>query len=101
MNKSSQSICNVCGEERKIRYREFSPHAWTALVHWGEINASVIGQAMCNGCYNEFRDQLIDRSDEVAALAKEVTAQPNFPTLPDLPAILGGHSSSSGAQIAS
>lgn len=100
MNKSSQSLCNVCGEERKIRYREFSPHAWTALVHWGEIRAETIGQPMCNGCYGEFRDQLMDRGEEVAALAKEVS---NYPSLSELPALLSGlrNSGNSGAQIAS
>jgi hypothetical protein len=101
VNKASQSICIVCGEERKIRYREFSPHAWTALVHWGELDASVIGQPMCNGCYNEFRDQLMDRGEEVAALAKEVSSQPNFPSLPELPSYLGAHASQNSAQIAS
>jgi hypothetical protein len=65
MNFSVQTRCAICDEERKIRHREFSPHAWTALTVWGEVQSSQTGQAMCNGCYSDFRDLLIERSNEV------------------------------------
>jgi hypothetical protein len=69
MSKAIHAVCTVCCEERKSRYREFSPHAWTALISWGEIDHPMVGQAMCDDCYTEFRDLLIERTDEVAALA--------------------------------
>jgi len=65
MNMSAQTRCAICDEERKIRHREFSPHAWTALAVWGEVQSVQSGQAMCNGCYSDFRDLLIERSNEV------------------------------------
>ncbi len=65
MNISAQTRCAICDEERKIRHREFSPHAWTALTVWGEVQSVQTGQVMCNGCYSDFRDLLIERSGEV------------------------------------
>src|SRR5881628_3636872 len=65
MSMSAQTRCAICDEERKTRHREFSPHAWTALTVWGEVQSSQNGQAMCNSCYSDFRDLLIERSNEV------------------------------------
>ena len=69
MNKSDLTRCTVCCEERKSRYREFSPHAWTALSVWGEVQSSEKNQTMCNPCYAEFRDLLIERASEVELYA--------------------------------
>ncbi|RYZ58563.1 MAG: hypothetical protein EOP07_06635 [Proteobacteria bacterium] len=69
MNNSAQNRCAVCDEERKIARREFSPHAWTALTVWGEVQSAQSGQAMCNSCYSDFRDLLIERSNEVELYA--------------------------------
>ena len=66
---STQTRCIVCDEERKLRYREFSPHAWTALTVWGEVEPTQYGQAMCNACYSDFRDLLIERANEVELYA--------------------------------
>lgn len=86
MNRSVRSNCSVCSEDRKSRYREFSPHAWTALVSWGEVGTPNIGQAMCDGCYAEFRDLLIERADEVTLIAQQTPTSPAFPSLHEIPA---------------
>ncbi len=86
MNRSVHTNCSVCSEDRKSRYREFSSHAWTALVSWGELGGPMIGQAMCDGCYAEFRDLLIERADEVTALAEQVAQNPAFPNIHEMPA---------------
>lgn len=68
MSQSAQNCCSVCHEERKVRQRDFSAHAWTALTVWGEVSGAK-EQQMCNACYSDFRDQLIDRHDEVELYA--------------------------------
>jgi|GEM_PF-3070640 hypothetical protein len=99
MSKAIHAVCTVCCEDRKSRYREFSPHAWTALLNWGEIDNPMIGQAMCDDCYTEFRDLLIERSDEVAALAEHVEA---FGSVHDMsPYRPSGDKKVASAQIAS
>lgn len=65
MSKNDLTRCHVCYEDRKSRHREFSPHAWTALTVWGEVEGKEQNQTMCDGCYTEFRDLLIERAAEV------------------------------------
>lgn len=65
MSKNDLTRCHVCFEDRKSRHREFSPHAWTALTVWGEVGGHAQSQTMCDGCYSEFRDMLIERASEV------------------------------------
>ncbi|MCX6128437.1 MAG: hypothetical protein NTX25_05150 [Proteobacteria bacterium] len=69
MSKSVTNSCNACGEERKSRSREFSPHALSALILWGELDQNSVGQPVCEGCYREFRDLLIERTDELERMA--------------------------------
>ena len=57
--------CKCCGESTKARYRDFSPHAWAMLLHWEEIEYSAIGQPICQSCYDDLRELLIERSGEL------------------------------------
>lgn len=81
MKKPGQQTCASCGETRRCRHREFSTHAWAALLHWEEIDSSMIDQPICNQCYEELRDLLIERSREVDQViatglpAQELVAQ--------------------------
>lgn len=61
--------CTHCGSMEKCKKREFSAQAWTALVVWGEIEESVVDSPICMDCYNELRDVLIDRADEIDQFA--------------------------------
>lgn len=88
MNRSVHSNCSVCSEDRKSRYREFSAHAWTALVSWGEVGHPNVGQAMCDGCYAEFRDLLIERADEVTLLAQKISNPSTFPNIHEMPSFV-------------
>ncbi|MFW7381235.1 MAG: hypothetical protein ACOH5I_20640 [Oligoflexus sp.] len=65
MKKLGQQECASCGEMKRCRHREFSPHAWAILLHWEEIDSSMIDQPICNQCYEELRELLIDRSSEI------------------------------------
>lgn len=57
--------CNNCGEDAKCRRRDFSEQAWTVLVLWNEVQTAAVDQPICEHCYNELREVLIDRADEI------------------------------------
>ncbi|SMF46717.1 hypothetical protein [Pseudobacteriovorax antillogorgiicola] len=71
--------CKCCGEKTRVRHRDFSPHAWAVLMHWEEIDASAVGQPICDSCYDDLRELLIERSREVdAAMAHGQIQQLQF-----------------------
>lgn len=59
------STCSHCSEVGKTRKRDFSPQAWTVLVLWSEIQKATVDEALCEHCYDELREVLIDRADEI------------------------------------
>jgi hypothetical protein len=63
--------CAHCLLPAKCRRREFSAQAWSALLAWGEIESDVIDDMICDDCYSDLRDILIDNE---AALAAPATA---------------------------
>lgn len=66
--------CAQCGTETRCRRRDFNPQTWSVLLAWGEVEKQAIDQPICDECYNDLRDILIDRADEVAvALAQPQT----------------------------
>jgi hypothetical protein len=81
-------MCSNCGEDGKSRRRDFSEQAWTVLVLWSEVQTAAVDQPICEHCYNELREVLIDRADEIEtalrqpapakkpAAAKKVAATP-------------------------
>jgi hypothetical protein len=95
MRKSVSNSCSVCCEARKSRSREFSAHAWTALTMWGEVEQRTFGQPICEGCYREFRDLLIERSEELHAMPM---TQPDFASVLEMPFM---NKETPAAQIAS
>lgn len=56
--------CPRCESEAKLRLREFSDQAVAALIAWGELEKKLLNKAICDECYGELRDTLIDRSEE-------------------------------------
>ena len=71
--------CKCCGDETRVRHRNFSPHAWAVLMAWEEIETEVIGQPICDSCYGDLREMLIERSGEVdAAIHQEHVQQLQF-----------------------
>ena len=63
--KSVLGTCHNCGVEARCSRRQFSEQAWTVLLLWNEINPSAVDQPICADCYEEMRDILIDRTDEI------------------------------------
>ena len=97
MRKSVTNSCNVCCEARKSRTREFSPNAWSALTIWGEVTTSMMGQPICEGCYRELRDLLIERTDEFERMS--ALAGSDFASVLEIPGFIANELP--GAQIAS
>lgn len=64
MQHTSSECCN-CGTESKCRRREFSEQAWTVLLLWNEVQPSAVDQPLCDSCYDELRETLIDRAEEL------------------------------------
>ena len=70
--KSSE--CPRCGEMGKLRTREFSDQALAQLLSWGELDKKHVATPVCDGCYMELREALIE-SETHAISAKK--ASPN------------------------
>ena len=64
--------CPRCRVEAKLRLRDFSPQAQAALVAWDEMDKSVMGNPICDDCYAELREVLVDRADELAVSSSDV-----------------------------
>jgi hypothetical protein len=63
-------ICPNCETKATCKQRDFSEKAVAALMFWGEINPNAHGKAICDDCYGELREVLIDRADEVEHAAR-------------------------------
>lgn len=61
--------CPICELSKKVRHREFSAQAWSFLVVSGEIQADAVGDALCEDCYKDMREYLIDSFTEVETIS--------------------------------
>ncbi|MBP9706744.1 MAG: hypothetical protein KBD78_03820 [Oligoflexales bacterium] len=58
--------CNHCGsDDCKAKTREISIAAWSALLEWQEISTDAVCKPICQACYDELRNILIERADEI------------------------------------
>ena len=62
---SHSNHCAHCQSTTKSRRRDFSEQTWTVLLVWGEIDTRTVDQPVCEPCYNDLREVLIDRTDEI------------------------------------
>lgn len=67
----AMSICSNCSTFSKCRRRTFSEQAWVVLLLWNEISPSAVDQPVCDECYKEMREILIDRTDEIEAAMQQ------------------------------
>ena len=63
--RQGTSQCANCGETAKCRPRDFSSQIWVLLLRWGEVVKSTVGQPICDSCYRDLRNLLIDRATEM------------------------------------
>lgn len=66
--------CGSCDGNVKSSRREFSEQAWAALVSWSEVSPKAVDAPLCNDCYFNFRDVLIERADEMRLAIGHVAA---------------------------
>jgi ribosomal protein L34E len=64
-------LCVNCHSMRKCARRTFSEQAWTVLILWEEVSVAAVDKPICGDCYNELRDILIDRNDEIEQAMKK------------------------------
>ncbi len=57
--------CPRCGNAARLEKRPFSDQALAALIIWGDMEQSLIGQSICEECYTEMRDILIERGEDI------------------------------------
>jgi len=94
MIQHTADTCSNCGEDAKCRRRDFSEQAWTVLVVWHEVQNAAVDQPICEHCYNELREVLIDRADEIETAVstpapKGKTAPAKKPIVAAVPAARG------------
>lgn len=65
-NTTKVQECPRCTTMAKLRSRDFSAQAKLALVAWEEVEQSVVEQPICDECYEDLREALVDRVDELA-----------------------------------
>ncbi len=63
--------CSNCGTDSKCRRRDFSEQAWTVLVLWNEVQTAAVDQPICEECYDDLREVLIDRANEIEVVLSE------------------------------
>jgi len=68
------SKCSHCQAAIKSKRRDFSEQAWAALLVWGEIQKTTVDQPICENCYDELREVLIDRSQEIETAVAQPAA---------------------------
>ncbi|RYZ57411.1 MAG: hypothetical protein EOP07_09950 [Proteobacteria bacterium] len=57
--------CPRCANEARLAKRTFSDQALAALVVWNDLPENLIDESICEDCYSELRDILIERIEEV------------------------------------
>ncbi len=70
-SRQKTASCSNCSIEASCRRRVFSEQAWTVLLMWNEITPQAVDQPICDECYQEIREILIDRSEEVDSAMQE------------------------------
>ncbi len=57
--------CPRCGMNARLQKRTFSDQALKALIAWGDLDAKLKEEGVCDSCYGELRDVLIERSEDL------------------------------------
>jgi hypothetical protein len=57
--------CPRCSNLARLSKRTFSEQALAALVVWKDLSEKLIDEPICEDCYNELRNVLIERIEDV------------------------------------
>ncbi|MBC7531802.1 MAG: hypothetical protein H7318_09505 [Oligoflexus sp.] len=61
--------CPRCANLARLSKRTFSDQALAALVVWNDLSEKLIDESICDDCYGELRDILIERIEEVKSVS--------------------------------
>lgn len=61
--------CPRCANLARLQKRTFSDQALAALVVWNDLPEKLIDESICDDCYAELRDILIERIEDVKAVS--------------------------------
>jgi hypothetical protein len=61
----SSQFCAHCSADAKCRRRDFNEQIWSVLLVWGEVEVKTVDKPLCEDCYNELREVLIDRASDI------------------------------------
>ena len=70
LSMQAHQNCSNCLAESRVRHRDFSEQVWSLLLVWGEISESSVDQLLCDDCYRDLREVLIERGPEMEAALK-------------------------------
>ncbi|MGE0174864.1 MAG: hypothetical protein AB7T49_18880 [Oligoflexales bacterium] len=101
MYQTNQTCGNCSDESRKTRYRDFNPQIWSLLVQWREVDDGVVGRPLCDPCYQELRELLIDRSEEmeIAITTGVVNVEPEVVVRKPLPKVAASAASKAAPKM--
>lgn len=68
--------CANCLTESRCRRRDFSAQVWSVLLMWEEVGMEAVDQPICNDCYGDLREILIERCDEMEEAIRNGTVPP-------------------------
>ncbi len=57
--------CPRCSNAARLEKRPFSDQALAALIIWGDMEQKLVKEPICEECYNELRDILIERGEDI------------------------------------
>ncbi len=60
--------CPRCANEARLAKRTFSDQALAALIVWKDLAKNLVSEPICDDCYAELRDILIERTEEVKTI---------------------------------
>ncbi len=66
------SNCPNCMTGAPLRLRDFSSHAQATLVARGDLSSDAVGKPICQPCYQEMRDILVDHENESISHARKL-----------------------------
>ena len=61
--------CPRCANLARLQKRTFSEQALAALIVWNDLTENLVDESICDDCYGELRDILIERIEEVKAVS--------------------------------
>ena len=57
--------CPRCANPARLQKRTFSDQALAALIVWKDLDEKLVDHPICDDCYEELRDILMERTEEV------------------------------------